>query len=288
MARSTSASAPTITQSAKGRLARKILAGTLCFCLVYLISYFQYKAGYRVTFSIFYLVPIFFTAVLVSLPAAIVIAVLGAISFPAVDILSGRHFSDLFISWWNAAARFGIYFCCLMAFRLWEREKQLARTDPLTGAANRRSLYESLSIEIDRSRRYKHPLSIAYLDCDNFKKINDDLGHQTGDRLLKKTTDCLLMNTRSMDVTARLGGDEFVLIFPETGPAGAEAAAKKVHQKLSELMAQNQWPVTFSLGAVTFLEAPSSLEAAINKADELMYSAKQSGKNSVKTCVTGN
>ncbi|HTC77354.1 MAG TPA: diguanylate cyclase, partial [Terriglobales bacterium] len=99
-------------------------------------------------------------------------------------------------------------------------EKELSRSDPLTGLPNRRAFYEVALAEADRARRYRHPLSLAYLDVDNFKQVNDDYGHDAGDELLVRVAEVLRRNLRNNDIVARLGGDEFAMLLPET-PASA-------------------------------------------------------------------
>ncbi len=95
-----------------------------------------------------------------------------------------------------------------------EREKIFARKDFLTGIANRQAFFEFAGIEINRCRRHEYPLTVAYIDCDNFKAINDYFGHQTGDNLLMSVADILQKIIRATDIVARLGGDEFAVLLP--------------------------------------------------------------------------
>lgn len=159
------------------------------------------------------------------------------------------------------------------------------RTDSLTGAVNRRFFYEVLQRELDRSRRYHHPLTIAYLDLDNFKVINDQWGHSTGDQVLRTVVESAQQQLRSTDVLARLNGDEFAVLFPETGQQAAQSAVPKLHAALLQVMHQNAWPVTFSTGVVTCLAPPAAVDELIQSADELMYSVKRSGKNAIHYAI---
>ena len=163
-----------------------------------------------------------------------------------------------------------------------EQAKELARMDSLTGVANIRTFNEIAAYEVNRCRRYKHPISIAYLDVDNFKHINDTFGHSTGNTLLSIVANIIYNNIRVTDIVSRLGGDEFSILCTETGPEQAKAVIYKVQKLLFDAMQKNGWPVTFSIGLVTYINPPNTMEEMIKAADELMYSAKRNGKNQLK------
>ena len=163
-----------------------------------------------------------------------------------------------------------------------EREEKLARIDFLTGVANARSFFELANLEINRARRYRHSFTIAYIDIDKFKAVNDDYGHLAGDSLLRLVGDALRESLRSTDIVARLGGDEFAILLPEIDPEQSQVAISKVRDKLSSVIRSNNWKVTFSAGVITFLKSPESVDEMLKKADNLMYSAKKSGRNRVK------
>jgi len=123
---------------------------------------------------------------------------------------------------------------------------------------------------------------MTYMDIDNFKGVNDRFGHQTGNNLLRLVAHRIKANVREVDTVARLGGDEFAILLTETGSESAQAVFRKLQKDLLEAMQENKWPVTFSMGAVTFMRPPIDVEEMIKKADELMYMAKKSGKNTIK------
>ena len=175
-----------------------------------------------------------------------------------------------------------------MLFRVhqaWDEERDLARSDPLTGLRNARAFAESLVSERERLYRYGRILTLVYLDLDNFKQVNDRLGHHTGDRLLREVGKTLRNNTRGADAVARLGGDEFALLMPETDEAGAALALNRVRSRLLEAMTNENWPVTCSIGAVTFRVAPASIEEMLQAADAQMYRSKTSGKNQIHAVI---
>lgn len=112
------------------------------------------------------------------------------------------------------------------------KEQELARIDPLTHVSNRRAFYELAEIEIVRARRNGCPLSVAYMDVDNFKFVNDDLGHATGDLVLVTIASTLRSELRASDIVARLGGDEFAILLPETDAESAQAVLDKLRARL--------------------------------------------------------
>ena len=165
-------------------------------------------------------------------------------------------------------------------FRSVHRAEVLAAdTDNLTGLHNPRSFYVELTNELLRSKRFKRIFSLAYIDVDNFKNINDSLGHSIGDELLVEVAKCLKSSLRATDTVSRLGGDEFVCLLPETGDTSVKNLFSKVKKLLSERMLSHSWPVSFSVGVVTFETLPADAKQAISIADDLMYSVKSIDKN---------
>jgi diguanylate cyclase (GGDEF)-like protein len=162
---------------------------------------------------------------------------------------------------------------------LYLQERGVSRRDLVTGALNRLALKETLDAEIKRSRRNLRPLTVSYIDLDNFKAVNDVLGHETGNAVLQTVAQTMQSNLREVDSVARLHGDEFALLLPETDAENVPTILNKLQRALRDAIASRQWSVTFSIGAVTFNTPPQSVEAALNQADKMMYLAKQAGKN---------
>ncbi|HEX7894718.1 MAG TPA: GGDEF domain-containing protein [Terriglobales bacterium] len=162
---------------------------------------------------------------------------------------------------------------------LHHRERELARSDTLTGAATRLAFYEFAGDELNRARRTNQPITLAYLYIDSFKEINDRNGHNLGDKVLHTVAQSICTSIRRTDIVARMGGDEFAMLLPNTSREASSKLLEKVFNVLTVAMSQKSWPVTFSVGAVTFLSAPESVERMIERADQTMYSVKQSGKN---------
>ncbi|MGA6994394.1 MAG: diguanylate cyclase [Candidatus Deferrimicrobiaceae bacterium] len=168
-----------------------------------------------------------------------------------------------------------------------ERERVLSSVDPLTGAVNARAFRDRAREEIDRSRRYGRPFTLAYADLDNFKTVNDRFGHSAGDNLLRLVTDIIRKNLRTTDIFARVGGDEFAFLLPETDQVSAHAVLDKIRTKVASSLQAAELPVTLSVGAVVYLSPPDSVDSMIHQADNLMYQAKYSGKNQIRHEVYG-
>ncbi|MCX7628591.1 MAG: diguanylate cyclase [Methylophilaceae bacterium] len=160
--------------------------------------------------------------------------------------------------------------------------QRISREDFLTGAMNRLGFYEVLNMEIRRQNRFGHPYTLAIISCDNFKQINDTLGHNEGDSLLIAVAKTLERNTRSTDFYARLGSDEFALLFPLILRNEATIILEKLKRKLEETMREHRWDVTFSIGAVAFDKSPTSVGHALDLVDSVVHEAKQSGKNGIR------
>lgn len=161
------------------------------------------------------------------------------------------------------------------------REQELSRSDPLTQVANRRAFFEAVEVESRRARRYRRPLSIAYVDVDNFKDFNDSLGHAAGDTLLVTVAYIMQRHVRAGSCVARFGGDEFALMIPDVAATEVELTLRRIRRLLLEEMQSRGWPVTFSIGAAVFTEPPESGEQMVHLADQEMYAVKNRSKNGV-------
>lgn len=256
--------------------------------LVAVVGMFDIATGSEIAFSLFYLIPIALVAWFAGRTLAFLISLLAAVTWFAAESLTGRPYSVPGVAYWNAAVRLGFFVvvsALLPTLRALERERALARADDLTGAANRRHLLELAQGELDRCERYDRPLTIAFVDLDDFKTVNDRSGHKTGDRVLRAVARRAKTQLRKTDALGRLGGDEFVVLLPEVGEDAARLAVAKLHAALLDEMRQNHWPVTFSIGVLTYRKGPVSVEDLIGRADSLMYEVKSRGKNSVAYSV---
>jgi diguanylate cyclase (GGDEF)-like protein len=267
-----------------GKLPKGVLF-LLCLLLIATTSILDYIAR-DFSLLVLNLIPISLGAWFIGLWAAIAISLAGAAASLVTDIVETPAHSHYLVHYWNMAAQF--VFFALSGFFLVElknsllREMEYARRDSLTGALNGRAFIELAWREISRSRRYNNVFTFAYLDIDNFKDINDRFGHAAGDALLRAVTDTLKGNLRNIDIVARLGGDEFALILPETPHESSTVVMSRLRDLLVGAMKRGGWPATFSIGVVTYKTAPDSVDAMIRRADELMYQAKNAGKDMIR------
>jgi len=266
----------------------KVFLIIFAFALVFLVGAVEYLTGALVDLCIFYVIPIFLGTWFVGLRAGITVAVVSIVSLSVAKwIAPGSHVYG-FVMYWDTAIRFGFFLILVLLLSAFqkalEREKSLARSDFLTGAANVRSFYEVAGRELERARRYSRPVSLAYLDIDNFKILNDRFGHSIGDASLRLVTETVKKNIRATDLVARMGGDEFAILLPETARDSAHAVSRKIRRLLLDSMEENGWPVTLSIGLVTLIDSAASctVDDLIRKADDLMYAAKEEGKNRIR------
>lgn len=259
-----------------------------CLSLVVLIGLCDYLAGPEIGFALFYLVPICLAAWFAGMKAGVILSLVSALAWFADKWLEGEETFQHFPTVWNAMVQLGFFLVIVYLQRALQQEQVRARRDPLTDVGNRRYFFELAESELHRARRYPHPLTVVYMDLDNFKAVNDQFGHEVGDTLLRMITKIINRNIRSTDAVARLGGDEFALLLPETDGASAGRVIDKLHTQLLTAMQRNGWPVTFSVGVVTFITQPENVDDMIKLVDDLMYSAKDSGKNQVKYEVYEN
>jgi diguanylate cyclase (GGDEF)-like protein len=259
--------------------------------LVLLVGILNHMAGPEISSTIFYLIPIVLVTWFTGRSIGFIFSILSALTWLIADLTSGTTHLNSDIPYWNAVARLGSFF--ILTFILstlkntLRQEKEFSRIDFLTGIRNRRYFIELLNMEINRAGRYDRPFTVVCLDLDNFKTVNDCFGHSTGDILLRLVARTIQQNIRVTDTVARLGGDEFAILLPETGRNVAEAILQKVQRINLDIMRRHGWPVTLSIGVVTFMSPPSAVDETLRISDQLMYSAKNSGKNSIQYEVFG-
>jgi len=155
-----------------------------------------------------------------------------------------------------------------------------ANTDVLTSLYNRRKIEQELIREIARAKRYSSPLSLALLDADFFKKINDEFGHSRGDSVLKQLADIISAQIRESDIAARWGGEEFMLILPETNLVQAEVIAEKLRLAIMQATIDDTIQLTCSIG-VTEFQLKDSRDDLFQRLDRALYQAKEKGRNQV-------
>ena len=254
-------------------------------------GFLDYVTGYDLSFSAFYLLPIFLLAWLGGPWPGWAGVVACTIARTLADVLTGHPYHSLLLPFWNAGMRFGLYAVValiLLAFRGHvDRQRELARTDGLTGLVNLRAFQEAARAEAERSRRYRHSLSVAYLDLDNFKGLNDSHGHAAGDEMLRTVAEIIQSAVRSTDIAARVGGDEFAVLFPETDKAAVRAALAKIQSRFDVEVNRRRWPVGLSVGVETAaVGSAQDVQAMIAAADARMYLEKEKHKAAARTAAS--
>ncbi len=257
-------------------------ATVIAAALVVAVAAADVYTGPGVDVTLLYLAPIGFGTFFAGLGAGVGLAALAAACSIESTRISGEVVAPAVLAW-NTVQQLGVFLllaAVLDAFKKRLLHEQLAaRTDSLTSLANRRAFVESAWMELERARRHGRPLSLLYLDCDDFKGVNDRLGHVGGDRVLAAVGAALRDAVRGHDTVARLGGDEFGVLLPEVDAPGAVALAERLRAQLREALRPHGDRITFSIGVATFSTPPASVDEMILRADELMYEAKRSGKD---------
>lgn len=256
--------------------------------LVVLVGFADYITGPEISVSILYLLPIGTTVWFVGKWTGIGVSIISGITWYIADVFWSPTYSHPLVPYWNAAVMVSIFIVfnyTLEALKIaWVNEKRLARIDYLTGIANSRYFHELANIEMERARRYKFAFSLTFIDADNFKMVNDRYGHSAGNEVLQLIAATMISNLRIVDVIGRLGGDEFGVLLPNTGYEESQITINRLQKILLEAMQKNKWPVTFSIGMVTCtnIDTSSTVDEIIKTADNLMYWAKNNGKNLIK------
>jgi two-component system, cell cycle response regulator len=168
--------------------------------------------------------------------------------------------------------------------RLSSRLQALSVTDALTGLPNRRSFDEKLAVEVSRANRYRTPLALVMIDVDQFKSINDQHGHVSGDQALCRVAAVLEREKRVGDLIARLGGDEFVALLPHTDALAAFAWSERVRRRIADaplLVHGGAVRIQASFGVAESKQPGESAARLIERADQALYTAKRSGRNQV-------
>ena len=168
----------------------------------------------------------------------------------------------------------------------YEALRKEANTDPLTGLSNRRPFLKNLEVEYARAKRFKHALSVAMIDVDHFKNVNDTHGHDAGDQVLRAISAMLINEFRTIDHVGRLGGEEFAVLFPETDIASATIACNRLLKTIRSTIVPvdgAQIGVTASVGLAGV--SPQTTDAAeiLRRADQKLYCAKTEGRNQVRS-----
>ena len=259
------------------------VALSIASALYGVLAVVDYATSYELSLSTLYLLIVLLVSWNCGLGWGILFAVLGIQSQLAVGLGTGFPHSQLRYFFISVGNRMFSYLTVVpltsQLRKLYDREKATARIDFLTGVAARLSFYEFLERELARHRRGGGPFSVAYMDCDDFKSVNDRFGHETGDELLCQVAVTMKRLLRKTDTVARLGGDEFGVLLLGTTEDTSIQILKKIRDALNDCMVEHGWDVTLSIGIRTFKTPPRSTDDVLSSCDSLMYRVKADGKN---------
>ena len=262
-------------------------AARVAFGLVVAVGTAEALSGFEVSLLLLYAVPVALAAWAITPRTAYTLAAVAVILPTPFAALAGEPIGWAVI--WSVLSNFvllGIIVMLLTTLRRrFSDEAAFVATDTLTRLLNRGSFIAQLDAELTRAARYGRAFTLAYVDLDNFKAVNDLEGHDAGDELLRRIADALRSSTRQTDVLGRLGGDEFAAVLPEITGGATGSVLENLRKQLIRAMEKGGWPVTFSIGAVTFETPIDTSREALRVADEAMYAVKRSGKDGIHHLV---
>jgi len=267
------------------KIGNTILVFFIHAVLIAIVSYADYRLDPGISLMILYILPVASISWLLGKYWGILASLLTIASETAVSLYTRQPSSDLFVDVWNIASKLlvliMIAYLVYSVKKLKESERQLLRTDILTGINNISYFYEMGDLELERVRRSGIPITIVYIDIDGLRAINDAFGFLVGDKVLQAVATSIKNNLRITDTAARLDSDEFAILLPGSDFTKSEIVIRRIHGILNEVVVQNNWPVTVSMGVVTYLSPPDSIDHLVTSAEELLYAAKQNGRNNI-------
>ena len=246
------------------------------------------KTGEEIRLHVLYVFPLSFTVLHATHSWQTAISIIVAFAFQLATLLSYQTRAASFVADIVVALSALILTLLLSQFskQNYQAAMHQATTDPLTGLSNRRAFNNILNTEIERHRRYRETFSLAMIDLDGFKALNDLTGHQAGDEALRLVADALRTHTRKSDFVARMGGDEFAILMPNTAESAGVVLCNQLCTTVATRMEAQNFRVTTSIGVAIFRTTPVSVEHAVGTADKAMYEAKKQGKNRVVTVLS--
>ncbi len=259
--------------------------------LLGLVTVLDYWSGAELTSAVFYLVPVALAGWRFDVRTSGPFALCATLLWVSVTMMLGVQHASLWMAVWDGVSRFIVYFSFAVLLghvrSSLERLREMALTDHLTGVANSRFFHELAARELEHCRRHQRPFTLAYIDIDDFKGINDEFGHSGGDMVIRTVATALARNIRKVDHVARQGGDEFMLFLHEVEPEVAQGVLEQIHSRVSDALQQSGFDVSLSTGGVTWRTPPDTLDAAIHSADQVMYRVKGMEKGTVLHAVAG-
>ncbi len=239
----------------------------------------------QVSLAVFDVVPLLVAILRLGRRAGVPLATVSAFSWFASEVFHRAAHGLPSLVLWDLASRLAFFgVIAELAYQLreaLEHARHEGRTDPLTGLLNRRAFYERAEVALARFRAGAEPLAVVYVDIDDFKTVNDTLGHDAGDTLLRALGHALRSSARNGDVVARLGGDEFAVLLPSTCSADALAVSCKLEALIAETLAGTGVSAGASVGVSFASDGTANVDALLHAADAAMFHAKRVRKENV-------
>ena len=258
----------------------------ICLLLIALILKIGILFGDEISVSIFLLIPVAISTWYGGRRAGIFFSIFSTLLWlPIETLFFDHHYINPSSPCWNALIRMCFFLITVEIFSYLKIhsgiEKLQARTDDLTRLLNARGFAEHAEKLFGVAARHNRYISLIYIDLDNFRKMNMQFGRPVGDKLLQVVGGKIASSLRASDVAGRMDSDEFAIVLPETDESGARAMVDTFRLTLLQEMEKNHWPVSFSMGVVTFNSPRANLDDAIKIADSLMHRAKENGKDNI-------
>ena len=253
------------------------------------IFWHDYMVSPFMSFELYYFAPIAITAWYVGRVPSYVLATLSSLTRAHLyGTLSQKDSQWLYAYDFllDTLLFFLVAYLILQFKRLVSELTKESQTDHLTGVNNRRHFFGAGAAELSRSFRYKYPLSLIYIDIDDFKRVNDSHGHARGDQLLADLGKAMREGLRAGDILGRIGGDEFAILLPHTNLEQAERFVQRMCIELEASVAPFDPPVTLSIGVAVYLgDKPLTIDDLMSKADKSMYAIKHATKGAARIAV---
>lgn len=254
-----------------------------------IIGVIDYLTGVEIRLFPLYFLPLSLAAWSLGSIGAVIAVILATFIWFLSNYYAGMVYSLNWIWVFNLFAQFlafsTVAYLLSLSRILLDREKRLSSTDNLTGLSNARSFYKDVQYVLQVCERHQRPLTLAYLDLDNFKSINDSQGHAKGDETLKDVAKILKETLRTTDLIARMGGDEFAICLPEAPENVVKPILDRLREKLFTKLPQVPIKVSASIGAIYWTKPLNNIDELVSAADQLMYQVKKTGKNRVELVV---
>jgi diguanylate cyclase (GGDEF)-like protein len=274
--------APNLANELLSKLSIGWITAITLFCVA-VIGIIDYLIGPGISLAILYLAPTGLATWYIGRKAGMAVALLSAIVGRATDVIDGVITVHPWLTAWNVFVHLG-FMVIIVSLVTHQKsflriEQQLARTDSLTGIFNRGEFIDRLQYVFNIANREHWSVTLAYIDIDDFKHINDEKGHAEGDNVLRRVAAQLVASVRHTDIVARVGGDEFAVALPHADRTAVEIFIQQLLSALSEAICEST--VTCSIGCLTFPPPPPNAERALKETDLLMYQIKKHGKSNV-------